>query len=190
MTARATFDVEVTAHDAIAFATLSGDWNPLHTDPRHAADTAYRRPVLHGAFSAGLLSRMAGMHLPGKDCLLHGMRLRFVAPIIPPVTLTVSGAVTADSGQLGRVEVTISDSRTNARYVDGSYEFSHHEVERTGTVPAPSMEASPEGDTPAVIVTGATGGLGRTVLQQLGARGLGTSRTAQPGLIEVPDLEM
>src|SRR5215211_86917 len=45
------------------FANVSGDWNPLHTDPGHAARTAYRRPVLHGAFSAGLLSRLAGMYL-------------------------------------------------------------------------------------------------------------------------------
>ena len=121
MTVGASFDVEVTPRDAIAFATLSGDWNPLHTDPSHAAQTTYRRPVLHGAFSAGLMSRMAGMHLPGKDCLLHGMRLRFVAPIIPPVSLKVEGTVVSDNGQLGRVEVTISDSRTNARYVEGSY---------------------------------------------------------------------
>ena len=33
----ASFQVEVTYEDAIAFAKLSGDWNPLHTDPEHAA---------------------------------------------------------------------------------------------------------------------------------------------------------
>lgn len=44
---RASFVVDVMPADAAAFAQLSGDWNPLHTDPDHAARTAYRRPVLH-----------------------------------------------------------------------------------------------------------------------------------------------
>ncbi|MGI9076627.1 MAG: MaoC/PaaZ C-terminal domain-containing protein [Gemmatimonadaceae bacterium] len=124
----ASFEVGVTAEDAIAFATLSGDWNPLHTNADHAVRTAYRRPVLHGAFSAGLISRMAGMYLPGADCLLHAMRLRFAAPIIPPAMLVVSGRQLSESGSLGRVDVTISDAATGTRYVDAVYEFSRHEV--------------------------------------------------------------
>ena len=66
----ASFTVDVTAEDAIKFAQLSGDWNPLHTDAEYASKTIYKTPVLHGAFSAGLISQMAGMHLPGKSCLL------------------------------------------------------------------------------------------------------------------------
>ena len=62
----ASFNVEVTEASAREFATVSGDWNPLHTDPSHAARTAFRRPILHGAFSAGLISRLAGMHLPAR----------------------------------------------------------------------------------------------------------------------------
>lgn len=33
----ASFQVEVTYDGAIAFAKLSGDWKPLHTNPEHAA---------------------------------------------------------------------------------------------------------------------------------------------------------
>jgi len=42
----ASFDVEVTTDSAVEFAKLSGDWNPLHTDPAHAATTAYRSRLL------------------------------------------------------------------------------------------------------------------------------------------------
>ena len=189
MNARAAFQVTVSPEDAIAFAKLSGDWNPLHTNEEHAARTTYRRPVLHGAFSAGLLSRMAGMHLPGEDCLLHSLRLRFVRPIIPPASLAVEGEVVADNGRLSRVEVSISDAGTGARYVDGSYEFSRHEVDETRSQPTSVGPASAEPSDAQILVTGATGGLGRAVLDRLGARGVGTSRTAAPGLINVPDLE-
>ena len=112
----ASFRVDVTPADASAFAALSGDWNPLHTSPEHAARTAYRRPVLHGAFSAGIVSRMAGMHLPGADCLLHSMRLRFVAPIVPPASLVVSGRQVAASSLARRTKAR----RSTRREAEGS----------------------------------------------------------------------
>ena len=187
----ASFQVGVTTDDAIAFATLSGDWNPLHTDAEHAARTAYRRPVLHGAFSAALISRMAGMYLPGADCLLHGMRLRFVAPIVPPATLVVSGRQLSESSALGRVDVTISDAATGTRYVDGVYEFSRHHVLAPDTTADTEEElsSSDRGADAPILVTGATGGLGRAVLARLGTRARGVSRTAQPGMVTVPSLE-
>jgi acyl dehydratase/NAD(P)-dependent dehydrogenase (short-subunit alcohol dehydrogenase family) len=184
----ASFQVEVTAQDALEFAKVSGDWNPLHTDAEYASRTAYRRPVLHGAFSAGLLSRMAGMHLPGVECLLHNLRLRFLAPIVPPATLTVAGRVVAQSGELGRVEVTIADATTGTRYVDGSYEFSRHEVvapaaAEASALPGVAAQAAP------ILVTGANGGLGRAVLAELGDRAIGVTRSNEPGMVRVPDLE-
>jgi 3-hydroxybutyryl-CoA dehydratase len=182
----ASFRVDVTPDDAIAFAKLSGDWNPLHTNPEHAAQTAYRRPVLHGAFSAGLVSRMAGMFLPGTDCLLHGMRLRFVRPIIPPASLHVEGRTVSDSGQLGHVDVTITDTESGARYVEAGYDFSHHEVEHSR---ANSTAQSAKASNAPVLVTGATGGLGRAVLARLGSEAIGVSRAAEDGLLNVPDLE-
>lgn len=181
----ATFQVAVTEADARAFATLSGDWNPLHTDPAHAARTAYGRPVLHGAFAAGLMSRMAGMYLPGTDCLLHSLRLRFVAPIVPPATLTVRGQlVGTGAGDVGRVDVTISDASTGTRYVDGVYEFGRHTVDAPSLTTRPTLAVGPA----PILVTGATGGLGRAVLERLGARGLGLSRSPHDGLAHVPDL--
>lgn len=182
----ASFEVDVAPSDATAFATLSGDWNPLHTNPEHAARTAYQRPILHGAFSAGLVSRMAGMYLPGTECLLHGMRLRFVKPIIPPAKLLVEGTTVGDGGPMGRVEVTITDARTGTRYVDATYDYSRHELEpeRAGQA-APVTGTSDE----MIIVTGATGGLGRAVVERFGGSALGTSRTPGDGVLHVPDLE-
>jgi acyl dehydratase/NAD(P)-dependent dehydrogenase (short-subunit alcohol dehydrogenase family) len=183
--------VEVTPDDATAFAALSGDWNPLHTNPEHAARTAYRRPVLHGAFSAGIVSRMAGMHLPGVDCLLHSMRLRFVAPIVPPAALMVRGREVATSGDMGRVDVAISDDVSGMRYVDAVYEFSRHEV-ATAANPAEATAKEPDerGDGhPPILVTGATGGLGQAVLARLGGRARGVARTARPGMLATGDLE-
>jgi acyl dehydratase len=187
----ARFEVAIDQHAAIAFATLSDDWNPLHTDAGHAAGTPYRRPVLHGAFSAGLVSRMAGMFLPGTDCLFHAMQLRFLAPIVPPARLGVSGHIAAESGTSGRVDVVIDDLETGVRYVEASYEFGRHEL---GGVHRNSEDARPP--TPrhvrnesVVLVTGASGGLGRAVCTALGDSAIGLSRVASGVLVAVPDLE-
>jgi NAD(P)-dependent dehydrogenase (short-subunit alcohol dehydrogenase family) len=183
--------VEVTPESARQFAEVSGDWNPLHTDPDYARQTAYERPILHGAFSAGLLSRLAGMHLPGTKCLLHGMRLRFLAPIIPPASLRVSGRVVSDTGTLGRVEATVNDRTTGKRYVEGGYDFSLHVQSKIAT---PGLGSSWRGISretgeAAVLVTGASGGLGHAVITRLGPTAVGLSRQAGDGLEHTPDPE-
>ena len=179
------FEVDVTEDDAHRFAELSGDWNPLHTDPAYAAETSYRRTILHGAFSAGLLSRMAGMHIPGHDCLLHGIKLKFVAPIQPPTRLRVRGSLIRERGDGGVVEVAISDSASGTHYVDGSYEFGYH---RHQLLPQTLVEREAVGTDAPILVTGASGGLGAAVLSRLGGRALGLSRSGAVGALPISDL--
>ena len=162
----ADFQVDVSPKDALRFAELSGDWNPLHTDPEHAGRTAYKKPLLHGAYSAGLISRMAGMYIPGTDCLLHNMRLRFIAPIIPPTTLTVSAKLVSETGGVGRVEASVSDKNSGVRYVEAVYDFGHHQVGagESGT----KVDAQNDTSEAVILVTGASGGVGSALLRQLG----------------------
>jgi acyl dehydratase len=185
----ARFEVEVTPESALDFARLSGDWNPLHTDDAHAQATPYRRRVLHGAFSAGLVSRMAGMFLPGTDCLLHGMRLRFLAPIIPPASLSVDGQIVSDSGSTGRVDVVISDRNSGVRYVDASYEFGRHESGHLSeTKPARVAPGVATGE-PVILVTGGSGGLGSAVMAAVGPQAIGLSRVTSESCVQVASLE-
>jgi 3-hydroxybutyryl-CoA dehydratase len=182
----ATFTVSVTAETPLDFARLSGDWNPLHTDAEHAARTAYRHPVLHGAYSAGLLSRMAGMHIPGADCLLHNLRLRFLAPLIPPATLKVTGRAVREREDGGSVEVSVTDATTGTLYVEGGYDYGHHRVAAAAAQAAAPAAATARS---AVLVTGATGGLGGALMARLGSRAIGVSRSAREGMLHAPDLE-
>jgi acyl dehydratase len=179
------FGIDVTEEDALRFAELSGDWNPLHTDPAYAAETSYHRTILHGAYSAGLLSRMAGMHIPGRDCLLHGIKLKFISPILPPARLHVRGTLIREHGDAGVVQVTISDSSSGVHYVDGTYEFSRHRHQiSTQTLTERKVVGK---DTP-ILVTGASGALGTSVLSRLGTQGLGLSRSGKGDALKISDL--
>ena len=169
-----TFEVSVRPEDAVAFATLSGDWNPLHTDEHYAAGTQFGRTLLHGAFSAGIVSRLAGMHIPGKDCLLHGMQLKFLQPIFPPARLSVKGTVVHERGDTGRVAVDISDADTGRRYVEGWYQYGRYQTGRLTQAEIPKPAAtSTDG---VILVTGSSGGLGKAVLARLGSKGRAFSR--------------
>ena len=88
----AQFTVEVTDQDRFEFANLSGDFNPLHIDDDYVKSTVFKKCILHGAFSAGIMSKMAGMYLPGTKCLLHSMKLDFKNPIYTPgAVINLSG---------------------------------------------------------------------------------------------------
>lgn len=180
--AEAHFEVAVSLDDCRKFAEVSGDWNPLHTEQRHAAESVYGRQVLHGAFSAGLVSRLAGMHLPGKDCLLYGMQLRFVRPVLPPATLVVHGNVVASSREMGRVEATVSDAVTGARYVDASYDYGYHRA--AGAATKSTVRAEAKSGEAVILVTGASGGLGSAVMQRLRPSARAAGRNPATGRLD------
>jgi len=183
----AEFEADVSAADIIRFAEISGDWNPLHTDPEYASNTSHGRQVLHGAFSAGLFSRLAGAHLPGRKCLLLGMRLRFVMPIYPPVRLRVSGHLVAGSPTRGTVEATVADAEDGRTFVEGSYDFCLHESGQQATSVADEKPRVNSAIEEAVLVTGATGGLGDALMKRLGSSAIGFSRTAARGFVSLDD---
>jgi 3-hydroxybutyryl-CoA dehydratase len=89
----ARFDHRVTVEELDAFARLSGDRNPLHTDRAYARSAGYADRVVHGAFMSALVSRMVGMELPGQQSLLLGLKLDFIAPSFPEDMLEVSCSV-------------------------------------------------------------------------------------------------
>lgn len=182
----ANFTVAVTEADCDAFAAMSGDTNPLHTDNEFAAQSPFGRRVLHGAFSAGLVSRMAGMHLPGERCLLQGMALKFTAPILPPAELLVTGQLkSGDIESGGRVEVRVTNRETSNLHVEASYEFRTIDT-FAGASARPAATAAPEKSKdgePVVLVTGTSGGLGGAVLEALGETAIVLPRPAD-GVIE------
>ena len=87
------FQVTVTPAMVDSFSYLSGDKNPLHTDPIFAADYGFPDRVVHGMLTASLFSTFVGMYLPGKFALFQEVALSFTAPVFPGDTLTVTGEV-------------------------------------------------------------------------------------------------
>ncbi|GEM_PF-1526704 len=181
---RYSFNVSVDEGMLNAFADISGDWNPLHTDAAYAANTPYKRRVLHGAFTAGLVSRMAGMHLPGTECLLHDLRLKFVSPMVPPVNLHVEGNVVRQTDQGGEVDVLISNLADGRRHVEAHYSFGYHTAkipsvdgqDRTGEARLGTALSANRGEGGFILVSGASGAMGTALQKRYGEKLIPVSR--------------
>jgi acyl dehydratase len=106
-------DHEVTYETRIDQALLyrlSGDRNPLHSDPAFAAMAGFDRPILHGLCTYGFTGR-ALLHTlcDGDPARFKAMEGRFSSPVFPGEALTVvmwrddDGAVFQTRGSDGRV---------------------------------------------------------------------------------------
>jgi acyl dehydratase len=79
-----------TSPDQAFVYRLSGDRNPLHTDPSFAAMGGFDRPILHGLCTFGFTGRALLHHLCESDPeRFHHIEGRFAAPVYPGEELTV-----------------------------------------------------------------------------------------------------
>ena len=58
----------VTEADVVAFAGISGDYNPIHVDHHSARESAFGRPVAHGLLGLSIASGLAS-HSPRVDTI-------------------------------------------------------------------------------------------------------------------------
>jgi len=79
-----------TSPDQAFVYRLSGDRNPLHTDPSFAAIGGFDRPILHGLCTYGFTGRALLGALADNDVTrFHHVEGRFSSPVMPGDALTV-----------------------------------------------------------------------------------------------------
>ena len=165
---QAEFEREITVDDVTSFAELSGDWNPLHTDEAYAAQTNYGGRIVHGAFQVALASAMAGMYLPGRHVVVGSFQCRFPAPLHYPSRVRVHGEITTwvPKSASGAIRVRVIEIYTVTLTSEIHVGFSLHERR---SLPAHEAEAAPASaeNKPVVLITGASGGLGRILVARL-----------------------
>jgi acyl dehydratase len=83
--------VQQTRPEQALLYRLSGDRNPLHSDPAFAARGGFSRPILHGLCTYGITGRVLLHALCDSDPVrFRSMSGRFSRPVLPGETLVVS----------------------------------------------------------------------------------------------------
>jgi 3-hydroxybutyryl-CoA dehydratase len=85
--------VTVTETHLVLAAGMFGDFNPLHVDQEFAKQSRFGGRILHGPFSAALVSSPVGMHFAGTAIAYLEHACRFKAPVRPGDTLATEWTV-------------------------------------------------------------------------------------------------
>src|ERR1700688_2431126 len=87
---RATIRKTVENEDVIGFAELSGDHNPIHLSEHFARKTRFGQRIVHGLYTASLISGVIGMRLPGPGAVYVSQTLNFLGPVKIGDTVSVT----------------------------------------------------------------------------------------------------
>ena len=71
----------VSSDDVVGFAEITGDRNPIHLSEHFAAKTPFGTRIVHGLYTAGLISALLGTRLPGPGAIYISQSLHFRAPV-------------------------------------------------------------------------------------------------------------
>jgi 3-hydroxybutyryl-CoA dehydratase len=112
------FEQSITEEDVDRFAENSGDISPLHMDAAFARDRGMAGRVVHGMLIGAYVSRMIGVHLPGENCLLQSINLKFIAPVYVGDTVRLTAVV--DQISMGAGVVILKVAVEPAHSTNGS----------------------------------------------------------------------
>jgi 3-hydroxybutyryl-CoA dehydratase len=117
-----------------AWAELTRDWNPLHTDPAYAASTRFGGTIAHGHLALAFINEWA-MAWAGPRWSLGGrlIGIRFVAPIRPGRTYAISGLGLTDGSTAGAVLFAVVDIESGRECVVGRAELDRSRSHRPAT---------------------------------------------------------
>jgi acyl dehydratase len=112
----------ITEADLVAFAGLSGDFNPMHTDARYAETTQFGARIAHGALVFSVATGLAyqlGV-LEGTVIAFLGFEMKLRAPVYIGDTIRVEASVSkrrpmpAAGGGIVTLDVKVLNQRDEA----------------------------------------------------------------------------
>jgi 3-hydroxybutyryl-CoA dehydratase len=111
----------ITEVHIVNYAGLTGDWNPVHADAEHAAQSMFGERIAHGMLVGGLISAVLGTQLPGPNSIYLGQDLNFIAPVKIGDTIKVTVIVTEkrDDKRIIKLRTTATNQR-GEMVIDGT----------------------------------------------------------------------
>lgn len=100
----------LTADHVKTFADLSGDYNPLHFNESFVAKTKFKKLVVQGGLTTGLLHALVAMDMPGPGTVFLSQNWKFTAPVFIGDTITADAEVISkhETKPVTQLKITIT----------------------------------------------------------------------------------
>ena len=85
--------LSLTEEHVNTFAKLTGDYNPLHFDVAFTAKTKFKKLVVQGGLTTGLLHGLVAMDMPGPGTVFISQNWKFTAPVFIGDTITAQAEI-------------------------------------------------------------------------------------------------
>ena len=90
---KATRSITLTAEHVKSYAEMTGDHNPLHFDEDFASKTKFKKLVVQGGLTTGLLHALVAMDMPGPGTVFLSQSWKFTAPVYIGDTITAEAEI-------------------------------------------------------------------------------------------------
>ena len=90
---KATRSITLNSEHVKAYAEMTGDHNPLHFDEGFASKTKFKKLVVQGGLTTGLLHALVAMDMPGPGTVFLSQNWKFTAPVFIGDTITAEAEI-------------------------------------------------------------------------------------------------
>jgi len=114
---KATRSITLTAKHVKAYAEMTGDHNPLHFDEDFASKTKFKKLVVQGGLTTGLLHALVAMDMPGPGTVFLSQNWKFTAPVFIGDTITAKAEILSVHASKPVTQLKISIARQDGETV-------------------------------------------------------------------------
>ncbi len=107
----------ISESDVYLFAGITGDHNPAHVNEHASSQTPFGGRIAHGMLSAGLISAVLAMKLPGPGTIYLGQELKFTKPVRFGDTVTATCTVAEIVAEKNIVKLDTTCTNQNGEVV-------------------------------------------------------------------------
>lgn len=115
------FQKTITETDVYLYAGITGDLNPAHINEEVAKESMFKGRIAHGMLTAGLVSAVLGMKLPGPGSIYLSQELKFTAPVRYNDTIKATAKVVEIFEEKNRVKLETICTNQNGDVVLKGY---------------------------------------------------------------------
>lgn len=113
----AEFAKTISESDIYAYAGITGDLNPAHINEAYAQKTFFKTRIAHGMLTAGFISAILGMQLPGPGTIYMKQELKFLAPVRMGDTITARAEVIEIVEEKNRIKLRTTCTNQEGKIV-------------------------------------------------------------------------